>query len=169
MPIPLIQLVVAYSDNRVIGKDNTLPWRLPSDLAHFKRVTMGQPIIMGRKTWESLGRPLPGRPNLVISRNDSFAADGADVYSSLETALNACQDAERVCIIGGEQLFRLGLSHAQEVIATEVHADIDGDTWFPALDSEQWIEVQREPQPAENDLTFDFVTFQRRSMPSGPK
>jgi len=162
MSLPLIQLVVAYSDNRVIGKDNTLPWRLPSDLAHFKRVTMGLPIIMGRKTWESLGRPLPGRRNLVISRNGSFNADGAEVYPSLDAALNACRDADRVCVIGGEQLFRLALPRAQKVIATEVHADIDGDTWFPPLDPAQWVESQRLPQAAENNLTFDFVTFKRR-------
>lgn len=166
MPLPLIQLVVAYSDNRVIGKDNTLPWRLPSDLAHFKRVTMGLPIVMGRKTWESLGRPLPGRRNLVISRNGGYIAEGAEVYPSLDAALDACRDAERVCVIGGEQLFRLALPLAQKVIATEVHADIDGDTWFPPLDATQWAESERLPQAAEKDLTFDFVTFKRQTSPS---
>lgn len=161
MPSPLIQLVVAYSQNRVIGKDNTLPWHLPSDLAHFKRVTLGQPIIMGRKTWESLGRPLPGRPNLVVSRNDAYHAEGADVYPDLDAALAACQDVDRVCIIGGEQLFQLALPGAHEIIATEVHAHIDGDTWFPVLDPTQWLETERESQPAENGLTFDFVTYRR--------
>src|SRR5690554_7463788 len=124
MSQPLIQLVVAYSANRVIGKDNALPWRLPSDLAHFKRVTLGQPIIMGRKTWESLGRPLPGRPNLVVSRNKELIAEGAQVFQSLNAALQACQDAERICVIGGEQLFELALPLAHQIIATEVHADI---------------------------------------------
>lgn len=161
MSLPLIQLVVAYSDNRVIGKDNTLPWRLPSDLAHFKRVTLGQPIIMGRKTWESLGRPLPGRPNLVVSRNKDFVAEGAQVFTSLDAALQACEGVDRVCVIGGEQLFRLALPLAHEIVATEVHADIDGDTWFPPLDAAQWTEAQRQPQPAENSLTFDFVTYRR--------
>lgn len=161
MSLPLIQLVVAYSDNRVIGKDNTLPWRLPSDLAHFKRVTLGQPIIMGRKTWESLGRPLPGRPNLVVSRNKDFVAKGAQVFTSLDAALQACEGVDRVCVIGGEQLFRLALPLAHEIVATEVHADIDGDTWFPPLDAAQWTEAQRQPQPAENSLTFDFVTYRR--------
>src|SRR5690606_25910160 len=108
MSLPIIQLVVAYSANRVIGRDNTLPWRLPSDLAHFKRVTLGHPIIMGRNTWVSLGRPLPGRPNLVISRNPDYQADGASVHPSLDAALSACADlgANKVCIIGGEQVFR---------------------------------------------------------------
>ncbi len=161
MSLPLIQLVVAYSDNRVIGKDNTLPWRLPSDLAHFKRVTLGQPIIMGRKTWESLGRPLPGRPNLVVSRNKDFVAEGTQVFTSLDAALRACEDVDRVCVIGGEQLFRLALPLAHEIVATEVHADIDGDTWFPPLEPAHWTEIQREPQPAENSLTFDFVTYRR--------
>lgn len=162
MPAPLIQIVVAYSSNRVIGKDNTLPWRLPSDLAHFKRVTLGQPIIMGRRTWESLGRALPGRANLVVSRNDAFNAEGGSVHSSLDNALQACQDAERVCVIGGEQLFRLALPLAHEIIATEVHAEIDGDTWFPELGSSEWAEIQREPQAAENGLSYDFVTYRRR-------
>lgn len=162
MSQPLIQLVVAYSANRVIGKDNTLPWRLPSDLAHFKRVTLGQPIIMGRKTWESLGRPLPGRPNLVVSRNNELIAEGGQVFNSLDAALAACQNVDRVCVIGGEQLFQLALPLAHQIIATEVHADIDGDTWFPPLDPSQWTESQREPQPAENDLSYDFVTYTRR-------
>ena len=105
MPKPVIQLVVAYSDNRVIGRDNALPWRLPSDLAHFKRSTMGQPIIMGRNTWVSLGRPLPGRQNVVISRNPDYRAEGATVCPSLDAALDACGGVERVSVIGGEQIF----------------------------------------------------------------
>lgn len=162
MTSPLIQLVVAYSANRVIGQDNALPWRLPSDLAHFKRVTLGQPIIMGRKTWDSLGRPLPGRPNLVISRNTTLAIEGASVYTSLDAALSAFQDAQRVCIIGGEQLFRLALPVAHQVIATEVHATIAGDTWFPELDPAVWLETERLTQPSENGLDFDFVRYDRR-------
>jgi dihydrofolate reductase len=163
MSIPLIQLVVAYSDNRVIGRDNALPWRLPSDLAHFKRTTMGRPIIMGRNTWESLGRPLPGRPNLVISRNPDYRAEGATVFGSLAQALGACQEYDKVCIIGGEQLFRLSLDLAGEIIATEVHAHVEGDTWFPKLDPEKWREMRREPQPEENGYKFDFVCYARIS------
>ena len=159
---PLIQIVVAYARNRVIGRDNDLPWRLPGDLAHFKRVTMGSPIIMGRKTWESLGRPLPGRLNVVISRNRNYHAEGAALCNSLDEALRACADADRACIIGGEQLFRAALPSVEEIIATEIHADIQGDTWFPELQPEDWEEVERLPQPQENGLSYDFVTLRRR-------
>ena len=163
MSAPTIRIVVAYSENRTIGRDNTLPWRLPSDLAHFKRVTLGHPILMGRNTWVSLGRPLPGRPNLVISRNPEYQAEGATVYPSLEAALNACiqTDASAICIIGGEQVFRHALDLADEIIATEIKAQVDGDTFFPALDSSLWQEVERLPQPEENGFNFDFVTYKR--------
>jgi dihydrofolate reductase len=163
MPKPLVQLVVAYSDNHVIGRDNALPWRLPADLAHFKRVTLGQPIVMGRNTWESLGRPLPGRPNLVISRNAQYQANGATVYPTLDAALAASQHAERICIIGGEQIFRHALDIADEVVATEVHAHIEGDTFFPPMDMAAWRETERLPQPEENGYSFDFVTYKRRA------
>ncbi|TEA77558.1 dihydrofolate reductase [Allopusillimonas ginsengisoli] len=164
MSSPLIQLVVAYSENRVIGRDNTLPWRLPADLAHFKRTTLGNPIVMGRNTWESLGRPLPGRLNVVISRNPSYDAPGATVCTSLDAALAACAAtaAEKISIIGGEQIFRHALDLADRVIATEVHAHIDGDTWFAPLDPNMWTEVERLPQPEENGLTFDFVEYARK-------
>ena len=165
MTTPLIQLVVAYADNRVIGRDNTLPWRLPSDLANFKKVTMSCPIIMGRNTWDSLGRPLPGRPNLVISRNPDLQLTGATVYTSLETALAACHEASRVCIIGGQQLFDLGLLIADEIVATEIHADIDGDTFFPSLKTGIWQEASRQPQIPENGLAFDFVVYKRTTQP----
>lgn len=161
MPAPLVRLVVAYADNRVIGRDNTLPWRLPGDLAHFKRNTLGHPIIMGRKTWLSLGRPLPGRRNIVLSRASGYSAPGAEVMPSLEAALDACADASVVCIIGGEAIFRLALPLADEIIATEVRAVIQGDTWFPALPAGQWREVERLPQPPENGLAYDFVVYRR--------
>ena len=153
-----IRMVVAYSTNRCIGKDNDLPWRLPKDLAHFKAATMGMPIIMGRKTWESLGRPLPGRPNLVITSNPDYQAEGATLYPSLEAALAACADAPITCIIGGEQIFTLGLNYAHEIIATEVHAYVEGDTFFPELPA-NWVESSREPQPEENGYQYDFVSY----------
>lgn len=161
MSLPRIQLVVAYSDNRVIGRDNALPWRLPTDLAHFKRVTLGQPIVMGRNTWESLGRPLPGRPNLVVSRNAAYQAPGATVYPSVEAALADCADAERICVIGGEQIFQITLPIAHEIIATEVHAQVEGDTFFPPIDPAAWMEINRSPQAEENGYAFDFVTYAR--------
>ena len=162
MASPEIRLVVAYSDNRVIGRDNALPWRLPSDLAHFKRTTLGHPIIMGRATWESLGRALPGRPNIVISRNLQFKADGAAVHPSLKAALAACRAEPVVCIIGGAQVFGHSLNLADQIIATEVHATIKGDVFFPALDAAQWREIERVRQPTENGYDFDFVVYQRR-------
>ncbi len=161
-PPPLIQLVVAYAHDRVIGRDNGLPWRLPADLAHFKAATMGCPIIMGRKTWETLGRPLPGRLNNEVSRNTRLQAAGATVTASLPDALAAAGDAPRVCVIGGEQIFRAALPLAHEVLATEIHADIPGDTWFPAMAPDQWQETERLPQPEQNGLAFDFVTYRRR-------
>ncbi|WP_442593197.1 dihydrofolate reductase [Parapusillimonas sp. JC17] len=162
MPDARIQLVVAYSANRVIGRDNALPWRLPSDLAHFKRVTMGKPIVMGRNTWHSLGRPLPGRPNLVLSRDPGFTAEGATVHPDLASAIRACGDVEAICIIGGEQVFKAALGIADEIIATEVHAQVEGDTFFPDLPS-GWAEAERSVQPEENGLTFDFVTYRRNA------
>jgi len=159
---PVIQLVVAYSDNRVIGKDNNLPWKLPSDLAHFKRTTMGQPIIMGRKTWESIGKPLPGRENLVITRSPNYQAKGAHCFPSLQAAITAFHHHSRLCVIGGAQLYKEALSLADEIIATEIHANIEGDAWFPTLPTQEWKEVQRQPQIAENGYDFDFVTYQRR-------
>lgn len=162
MSAPLIRLVVAYTDNRVIGRDNGMPWHLPTDLAHFKRTTLGHPIIMGRNTWDSLGRPLPGRRNLVVSRNSSLVAPGAEVWPSLEAALAQCEDVEIICIIGGAQIFVHALELADEVIATEIHEHIEGDVFFPALDAAQWQETARDSQPEENGLKYDFVTYQRR-------
>ncbi len=158
----ILQFVVAYTRNRVIGRDNGLPWRLPRDLAHFKRSTMGCPIVMGRKTWESLGRPLPGRLNVVITRNDSYEAPGATVCRDLDEALQACGDVERICIIGGGQLFTQALPRVDEIIATEIHTDIEGDTFFPELAIDEWEEVERLPQPEENGLNYDFVLLRRK-------
>ena len=162
MAQPLIKFVVAYSTNRAIGLNNQLPWRLPSDLAHFKRSTMGQPIIMGRNTWESLGRPLPGRANLVVSRNTAYKAPGAQVFRSVEDALEACGDVPSVCIIGGAQIFQQAMPLADEIIATEVHADVPGDVFFPPLHPEEWEEIVRDPQPEENGYNFDFVLYKRK-------
>lgn len=162
MTRPRIKFVVAYSDNRAIGLDNALPWRLPSDLAHFKRSTMGLPIIMGRKTWESLGRALPGRPNLVISRDADFKAQGAQVYASLDEALGDCPAQTTACVIGGAQIFEQALPLADEIVATEVHAHVDGDVFFPPLPTSEWEEAERVTQPEENGYRYDFVVYRRR-------
>lgn len=160
MPASLT-LIVAYSDNRVIGRDNALPWKLPGDLAHFKRSTLGHPIVMGRKTWDSLGRPLPGRTNIVISRNPDFIASGATVVPTLDAAIAACGDVDQAFVIGGAQIYAQALPLAQRVLATEVHAQVDGDAFFPLLPAFEWKEKARETQPAENGYDYDFVTYER--------
>ena len=160
--LPRLTLVVAYSDNRAIGRDNALPWKLPGDLAHFKRTTLGSPIIMGRKTWESLGRPLPGRINVVVSRNAQYAAQGAVVVPTLADAVRACGDVADAYVIGGAQIYAQAIPLAQRLIATEVHAQVDGDAFFPELPAGQWQEVSREPKPAENGYAYDFVVYERQ-------
>lgn len=161
MESQIISLVVAYTNNRVIGLNGGMPWHLPKDLAHFKKVTLGHPIIMGRNTWLSLGRPLPGRKNIVLSRNNSFQPDGATVFTDLQAAITSCNDAAKICVIGGEQIFRLALPLANEIIATEIDASLNGDTWFPELNPQQWQETERLAQPAENGLSYAFVTYSR--------
>lgn len=159
---PPLVLIAAVARNGVIGIDNRLPWHLPEDLRHFKAQTLGHPIVMGRKTWESLGRPLPGRRNLVISRNPSFAADGAEVYSSLEAALDVCPSTGPVCLIGGAELYRIGLPIADELRLTEVDLEVDGDAYFPEVSRSDWSEVARERHLGANGIAFDFVTYRRR-------
>jgi dihydrofolate reductase len=156
-----LSIIVAYSRNRVIGKDNQLPWRLPSDLAHFKRQTSGHPIIMGRKTWESLGRPLPNRHNIVISRKGIGDFTGATRVHSLEEAIAAAGPVEQAFIIGGSQLYEQSLPAVDEVIATEIDADIEGDAFFAPLLQTEWVEYSREGQAPENGLPFSFVTYRR--------
>jgi dihydrofolate reductase len=156
-----LTLVVAYTRNRVIGRDNALPWKLPGDLAHFKRTTLGHPIVMGRKTWESLGRPLPGRANIVITRNADYVAEGASVVPDIDAALRACGEIDEVFVIGGAQIYAAVLDRADRIVATEVKADIEGDAFFPYLPSFRWRESSRAPQPAENGYEYDFVVYER--------
>lgn len=158
---PRLTLVVAYSQNRTIGRDNALPWKLPGDLAHFKRTTLGCPIVMGRKTWESLGRPLPGRRNIVISRNTAYQAQGAHVVPDLAAALAACDGEVEVFVIGGAQIYVAALPAAHRIVATEVKARVEGDAFFPYLPSFEWREASRQPQPAENGYAYDFVEYER--------
>jgi len=157
-----LTLIVARARNGVIGRDNQLPWRLPEDLAFFKRTTMGAPIIMGRKTHESIGRPLPGRRNIVISRDGTRRYEGCDVVTSLQAAL-ALEPAKEAFLIGGAQLYRDAIARADKMIVTEIDADFDGDARFPAPDPELWREVSREPHraAAPNDFAFAFVTYER--------
>jgi dihydrofolate reductase len=164
MTSPRITLIVARARNGVIGRDGTLPWRLPEDLAHFKRTTMGHPVVMGRRTWESIGRPLPGRRSIVVSRQPGFAAAGAEVAPSLEAALALCAGASEVFVIGGARLYAEALPEADRLIVTEIDADFEGDTHWPAPDPAEWQQAAREHRPATEARPFgiDFVTYLRR-------
>ena len=160
----LLTLIVARARNGVIGRDNQLPWHLPEDLAHFKRVTMGRPIVMGRKTWESIGRPLPGRRSLVVSRDPHYAAPGAEVVGSLDEALARTAAEPEVFVIGGAQLYAVAAPRAQRLVLTELDADFEGDAHFAAPDPAHWNEVAREHHgpTAERAWGYDFVTYERR-------
>ena len=157
-------LVVAMARNHVIGRDNRLPWKLPRDLAYFKRVTMGHPVIMGRRTWQSIGRPLPGRDNIVVSRNPAFEAPGATVVASLDAAWRAAGDAEEVCVIGGTSLFAESLPIADRIHLTEVDAVVEGDTFFPEFDRSEWVEHEVERQAADERHAYPFriLVLERR-------
>ena len=157
-----ITLVVARADNGVIGKDGTLPWHIPADLKHFKQVTMGTPMIMGRRTFESLPKLLPGRRHIVLTRDSSWASEGAEVAHSVDEAL-AIAAADRVTIIGGAEIFALFADTATSIELTEVHADAEGDTRMPPFADNAWQEVSREAHPAEEGRpAFSFVTLSRR-------
>ncbi|MCB1961678.1 MAG: dihydrofolate reductase [Rhodocyclaceae bacterium] len=164
MSAPALVLIAAVASNGVIGRDNALPWRLKADLAHFKRTTLGCPVVMGRKTWESLGRPLPGRTNVVVSRNPAFRAEGAQVAASLDAAVARCGDAATIFVIGGAQLYAEAIERAQRLIVTEVHARVDGDARFPPIDPAQFEETARSHRQADadNDHPVDFVEYRRR-------
>jgi len=164
MTVPRITLIVARARNGVIGRDGALPWRLPEDLAFFKRTTMGQPIVMGRRTWESIGRPLPGRRNIVVSRQAGFVAAGAEVVPGFDEALRLCAGSPELFVIGGAQLYAEALPRAGRLIVTEIDADFDGDTHWPAPDPAHWREAAREHLPPTGERRFgiDFVTYLRR-------
>jgi dihydrofolate reductase len=162
-----LSAVVAVSDNGVIGRGNALPWHLPADLAHFKRLTMGKPILMGRRTFESIGRPLPGRRNLVLSRGD-FSAPGIETVASLEAARALVAGEEELVIIGGAQVFEQSLPFTDLIHLTRVHCQMDGDTWMPPLPAGQWREVAREERAADdkNACAMSFITLQRAAVPA---
>jgi dihydrofolate reductase len=153
---PDMSLIVAMDENRVIGRDGKLPWHLPDDLKRFKQLSVGQTVLMGRKTWDSLGRPLPDRANWVLSRDPQFAPAGARVFDRLDAAL-AAEPQGRLMVIGGEQLFRLTLADAARIHLTLVHAQVaGGDTWFPPLDEGRWFEGARSEHRADARHLYDF-------------
>jgi dihydrofolate reductase len=157
---PRIYLVAAVASNGIIGAKGRLPWHLPEDLKHFKRLTMGHPIIMGRKTWESLKGPLPGRDNIVVTRTAGYDAPGAAVANSLQAALALCLGEAVVFVIGGAGLFAESLPMAAGLVMTEIDRDYEGDTWFPQYDRSRWKESQRERHVAADGTKFDFVLYE---------
>ena len=167
---PLISLIVAMAQNGVIGRDNALPWRLPADLKRFKAFTLGKTVLMGRKTFESIGRPLPGRDNLVLTRDRRWMAPGVIVVHSVEQALTQAGDNELVAI-GGAQIYRLVLPFARRIYLTHVHADVPGDTFFPDFDPTQWDDVECRMHPADEEHAYPvtFVTLERRNAPEAPR
>jgi dihydrofolate reductase len=156
---PVVSLIVAVADNGVIGRDNALPWHLPEDLKRFKRITMGKPMVMGRKTFESIGKPLPGRLNIVVTRDVHYRREGVTVVHDVDAALRAAGAAEEVMVIGGADLFRLFLPRATRVHLTRVHAEVDGDVFWPALDGKEWRVAGREEFAADerhaHAMTFE--------------
>jgi dihydrofolate reductase len=162
MTQPAISMIVARSRNHVIGRDNQMPWKISADLQFFKRVTMGFPVIMGRKTWESIGRPLPGRRNIVVSRNPDLTLAGAEVANSLDDALDRLSELPRVFVIGGEQLFTQAFPKADQLYITEIEMDVEGgDTFFKVPNPEEWLELERTPG-SEGEISFHFLTLQRK-------
>ena len=160
-----LNLIYARAANGVIGRGNALPWHLPEDLAHFKRTTLGSPVIMGRKTWDSLParfRPLPGRQNIVLTRDPDWQAAGALRAGSVADAVAACGDAPEVWVIGGAEVYQQALAHAARVVVTEIAQSFEGDAFAPTLGPE-WIETARESHTAANGLPFAFVTFEKRA------
>jgi len=158
----IVSLIVAYDKARGIGKDNRLPWRLPAEMQYFKKTTMGKPIVMGRRTFESIGRALPGRRNIIVTRRIA-PLDGVDRAASLEDALRLVPDAAEVMVIGGAELYRAALPGAQRIYATEVDGLFDSDTFFPLLDRDDWRETSRDHRAADssNPFAVDFVVYDR--------
>lgn len=160
----IISIVVAMDRLQAIGKDGGMPWHLPADLKYFRQITWGKPIVMGRKTHESIGKPLPGRENIVISHNPRWQSPGCIVVPSLENALAHTADTPETMIIGGATIYQLALPLAQRIYLTEVHADIGGDVYFPLFDQQEWQELSRSDHPADtaNRYAYSFVQLQRR-------
>ena len=158
----LLSIIVATARNNVIGKDNALPWHLPADLKYFKSTTMGKPIVMGRKTFESIGRPLPGRQNIVLTRDPKWSAEGVTVINDVDDISLSVGSADDVMIIGGAQIYNLTMKHVDCLYVTEVACDVDGDVFFPEIDRSVWQELSREPHAAiDGQPAYSFVVYKR--------
>ena len=160
-----LSIIVAMDRNRVIGNNDTLPWHISADLKNFKKITMGKPIVMGRKTHESIGRPLPGRENIIITRDESYHAEGCTVLNSIEAVFEHCKDVDEVMITGGAEIYKYTLPKAARLYLTEVHTEVEGDTRFPGFERNDWQEISREAFRADekNDFDYSFVILERIS------
>jgi dihydrofolate reductase len=160
-----ISLIVAMASNRVIGSDNKMPWHLSADLKRFKNITMGSPILMGRKTHESIGKALPGRTNIVISRNSNYQAQGCQVYSDIPSALDSFPECQEIFVIGGASLYETMLPKAHNIYLTQIHQPFSGDTYFPETDSNDWIEVEHQRIDNDPDVVFaySFIKLKRKT------
>lgn len=157
-----ISIISALARNRTIGIDNRLPWRLPEDLKHFKALTLGHHILMGRKTFESIGRPLPGRTTVIITRSNYPTPEGVKIAHSLEEAIEVCGADEEIFFVGGAELYAQALPFADRLYLTEIQAEFEGDAWFPDHDRSQWREISREPRRDEaSGLEYHFVVYER--------
>ncbi|MDH3859059.1 MAG: type 3 dihydrofolate reductase [Gammaproteobacteria bacterium] len=159
----ILSLIVAMDENHLIGRNNSLPWHLPADLAYFKRTTMGKPVVMGRKTFESIGKPLPGRRNIVITRNADFNAPGCEIADSIEAAMSLAHDDDEVMLIGGASLYQQTIERATKLYITRIHQSFNGDTWFPEFDLSDWKEEHREDFEADhsNRYAYSFIKYVR--------
>jgi dihydrofolate reductase len=162
---PLVSLLVAATENGVIGRDNGMPWHLPDDLKHFKALTLGKPVLMGRRTFDSIGKPLPGRTNLVLTRAVGWRVPGATAVPDLEAALRAADSAVELVVAGGAQVYALALPRASRIYLTRIHAVIEGDTRLPDIDLACWQEISREHHPvhARHAFAMSFITLERRA------
>lgn len=157
-----LSIIVAIANNRVIGINNTLPWHLSEDLKRFKGLTMGHHIIMGRKTYESLGRLLPGRTTVIVTRNAHYKAEGALIAHSLQAAVALCKDDDEVFLIGGTELYQDGLKLAHKLYITEIALDVEGDAFFPDFSRQEWLETMREVHISAQGLGFNYATYLRK-------
>ncbi len=159
-----ISLIVAMASNRVIGLNNQMPWHLSADLKKFKKITLGAPILMGRKTYESIGRPLPGRTNIIISRNPRYQQPGCLVFNGIDKALESCCDRDEVFVIGGSDFYKSMLPVADTLYLTQIHQEFPGDTFFPEIDAKQWAEVEREDIQDDPDagFSYSFLKLEKR-------
>jgi dihydrofolate reductase len=162
----MISLLVAMDNNRTIGKNNDLPWYLPADLKYFKKVTMGHPIVMGRKTYESIGRPLPGRENIIITRDKSYDIESAQVVHSIQEAIDVTKDEDEVFVIGGAEIFKQYMPDSDRLYITQIEHDFDGDTFFPEINYAEWKIISKEKgiKDEKNPYDYYFMIYDRKEV-----